>query len=337
MPTPSHSRQSYDDRLEAVFLHKQRNGYRTIAKKLHRPVKTVRKWIYDYKTEGSVARKCGSGVPTKCTPIVATFIKKTMKNKTRVSLRKTKARLASQKGINVSHQSIGRYARKQKLQPFKRPRRPLLNAEQKQKRCKFVKTHVRYNWKQCVFSDESLFELYPRGNVHNDVVWAESTADVPPIPQVVHSPSIMVWGGISIFGKTPLWIFDTTEKALQYQQALKRCLMPATKQWFRKKHWELVEDQAKPHTAKSTRNWLAQQNIHSLLLPAKSPDVNLIEKVWARMKDEVSANNPKTVKALKRATRKAWNRIDNAFICSLFDRLPDVLHNIVLRSGATVD
>lgn len=332
-------KQQIETRWKVVLLREQGCGYKLIKSKTGADKKFVKKWEKVYAETGTVARKTGSGAPTKCSQAVVSFIRRVMRGKRRRSCRKMAARLKSDKGIDISHQSIANYARKEKIKPYRRQLVPLLSDREKEKRINWVQAKInnRFPWKRCVFTDESPFELYPRGNPHNDVVWANNSAEVPPIPRVTHSPSIMVWGGVSVYGKTKLWIFNSTEKAPDYQRVLKSCLLPATKKWFQKQKWHLVEDRAKPHTAKSTREWMKKRKINSILLPAKSPDINIIEKVWSVMKDEVYGQELNSMKQLKAATRKAWRNIGIDFIRTLYDRIPTVLSTIVNRSGSATE
>jgi hypothetical protein len=165
--------------------------------------------------------------------------------------------------------------------------------KQKKKRVEFAKKHTKEDWTQYIFSDESPFQLYPRVNVHNDVVWSENAAEVPPVLQVTHSPSIQVWGAISYYGKTKLHIFTNTLKGPDYQKVLRKFLLPATtNRSFTKGPWTLVQGSATCHTSKSTTCWLVNNKVNTLTLPSKSPDINVIEKVWAKMNDEVEAKTP---------------------------------------------
>ena len=73
------------------------------------------------------------------------------------------------------------------------------------------------------------------------------------------------------------------------------------------------------------------------MLPAKSPDVNIIEKIWAIMKDDVSRAEPKNEKQLKIAMLEAWKKISKELVQQLIARIPWVLDKIVLNGGSVVD
>ena len=47
----------------------------------------------------------------------------------------------------------------------------------------------------------------------------------------------------------------------------------------------------------------------------RSPDLNPIENIWALVARQVSLRQPKTVDALKRAVRAAWNEVMTEECC----------------------
>ena len=53
------------------------------------------------------------------------------------------------------------------------------------------------------------------------------------------------------------------------------------------KLWEATQDNARPHTAIHTQDFLIDNDIRALDQPPYSPDLNPIELVWAYLKSEV--------------------------------------------------
>ncbi len=61
----------------------------------------------------------------------------------------------------------------------------------------------------------------------------------------------------------------------------------------------LVQDNARPHTAKHTHATLLQNNIFVVPdWPANSADLNPIENIWSILHTEVSKDNPTTLEEL---------------------------------------
>ena len=71
------------------------------------------------------------------------------------------------------------------------------------------------------------------------------------------------------------------------------------------------QDNAHPHTARLTQDFLRQEGINVLLWPSKSPDLNPIEHLWDELGRRVRGrlNVPQTVRQLEIALRQDWNNI----------------------------
>ena len=62
-----------------------------------------------------------------------------------------------------------------------------------------------------------------------------------------------------------------------------------THKYFKKKGvrgWHFIQDSAKSHTAKKTKEYIERNKINFIQLSPKSPDLNPIEQIWAFVKDE---------------------------------------------------
>ena len=72
--------------------------------------------------------------------------------------------------------------------------------------------------------------------------------------------TVDAWGGFSWRGKTDLAFYEDTLDAPAYQDILENSLLPAAKEWFgdEKEGWELQQDKATCHTAKSTHGKVHQ-------------------------------------------------------------------------------
>ena len=83
----------------------------------------------------------------------------------------------------------------------------------------------------------------------------------------------MVWGGISSHGKTDLVIIDGNLNARRYvYEVLDSVVVPFTQRIGA--GFILQHDNARPHTARHTQNFLAGQAVKALPWPSCSPDFN---------------------------------------------------------------
>ena len=100
------------------------------------------------------------------------------------------------------------------------------------------------------------------------------------------------WGGFSSQGKTKLALYEGTLDAHAYQDILQKKLLPAAREWFQdeKEGWELQQDKASCHTAKSTERWLEQHGVDVVEgWPTKGDDINPIENLWAILDERLES------------------------------------------------
>jgi transposase len=73
--------------------------------------------------------------------------------------------------------------------------------------------------------------------------------------------------------------------------------------------WILQQDNARPHTAKFTKNWMNANGITIMDWPACSPDLNTIEHVWAIIKNRLEALDPRDTQNFKDGIEKVWSEL----------------------------
>jgi transposase len=98
-------------------------------------------------------------------------------------------------------------------------------------------------------------------------------------------------------------------------------------------HPVFMHDNAPPHKAKSTMDWLATNNIIALPWPPYSPDINPIENVWGKMKNVIRKELPATLDELEDRCLTIWNGFDSSYSERLVDSMHSRLTNIVVRHG----
>jgi hypothetical protein len=192
-------------------------------------------------------------------------------------------------------------------------------------------------------TDESEFSLRPTSNPRNDIVWARTREEVPPIEQEAHSPSVRFWAGASALGRTKLHFFSGNLNGVEYRKILEKAL-PEMKKIFGVKKWTFQHDGASAHKDKKTNAWL-EANVPNFIKsgpqgdwPAKSPDLNWIENIFGIMNDKLDDPEPPTTLAgLKRKLTKIWNEIPTETFRKCADDMPTRLKEVIQRNGKPLD
>jgi transposase len=74
--------------------------------------------------------------------------------------------------------------------------------------------------------------------------------------------------------------------------------------------------------------------IKSLTWPGNSPDLNIIENLWAILKRKVRARNPKTLWELENTIMEAWEKdISPDIIKNLFNSMPRRIKAVIKSKG----
>ena len=121
--------------------------------------------------------------------------------------------------------------------------------------------------------------------------------------------SVMVWGGMSRDFRTQLHVFNGRVTAEVYRNdVIENIVIP-----FLRNHGNvttLQQDNATPHTAHLTVDYLEQQHVQILPWPSLSPDLSPIEHLWDELGRRVNRfHNPENVGQLKAALIQEWESI----------------------------
>ena len=239
-------------------------------------------------------------------------------------------KLLSDHDINVSVWTISRRLKDHGIKLRSKTPVPKLTQNHKSIRVNWCQNYLNHNWSMTVFSDESYFYL-ERNKVKR---WSRYAVR---IPSNVKSSGIMVWGAISQNGCLAIKVDTGSLNAQNYINVLTTSLIPAANEAFGNGIWFFQQDNAPAHSAVVTQNFFAQNNIQLIQWPAKSPDLNIIEHIWAFMKNKVERREPKTLQELRDFIHNSWNEITPQFIINLYSSIPQRLQACIQRGGDTID
>uniref|UniRef100_A0AAR2LDW7 Tc1-like transposase DDE domain-containing protein n=1 Tax=Pygocentrus nattereri TaxID=42514 RepID=A0AAR2LDW7_PYGNA len=216
--------------------------------------------------------------------------------------------------------------------------KPMLNKKQKEKRLKWAKEHSEWtaeDWQKVVFSDESRFcisfgDQGPR-------VWRRGgeTYNHECVKRSVKFPqSVMVWGCMSARGVGKLCFLKKTVNAAVYQDILETFLIPTVEEQFGEEDFIFQQDLAPAHAAKSTKDWFTKKQLEVLAWPANSPDLNVIENLWAIVKRKIRDRKPTTLDQLKQNIATAWEAVSAETCDKLVKSMPRRLQAVIQAKGA---
>lgn len=208
---------------------------------------------------------------------------------------------------------------------------PFITDDQKMKRVEWAQAHRWSDWNEVFFSDETTIQL----GANLTRAWHKKGCR-PNCRRSKYPAKIMFWGAISVHRKSPLLEISGTLNASAYQTLLAERFLP----WFRRQHIGsllLQQDNAPPHTAKTTKHFFSDNNIEVLPWPAASPDLNPIENIWGILKVRVDRIKPKTIDELITVTKQEWERISMDTVRRTIESMPSRIEAVIERGGNKID
>ena len=258
-----------------------------------------------------------------------------------VTSSKLKAEFVTAHGRQISLQTIRNRLREASLRPYEAALGPKLEVNHRRARLEFARDHLPWGedqWRNILFSDESRFclhtndrrvrvyrrprERYAQCNFKETVSYGGG--------------SVMVWGGISLEAKTDLVFVERLTADRYITEILEPHVVPfalAIGDGF-----IFMHDNARPHTARVVREYLADSEISVMDWPARSPDLNPIEHIWDHMgkRAREAVNPPQNLQELRLEINQIWHNIDQQLIRNLILSMPNRCQTtIVARGGNT--
>lgn len=283
-----------------------------------------------FQETGNVRRRPGQGRPRATTATDDRYIRLTARRNRTENATQLQRQLLLATGRRVSSQTVrnrlhegGLYARRPMvcipLTPRHRAARRRWAAEHRD--------WEQHDWSQVLFTDESRFSL--ECDTRRVLVWRDrGTRNNPAFVRErsqYRRAGWMVWGGISIGGRTDLHIIrNGTLTARRYaDEILRPHVIPYAAAIG--DSFVFQQDNARPHTARLVENMLEAETIQRMEWPACSPDLNPIEHVWDMLGRRIAARPrpPVTVRDLEIALLQEWNSIPQVLIDNLIASMPN--------------
>ncbi|KAL1446086.1 hypothetical protein WDU94_015655 [Cyamophila willieti] len=240
-----------------------------------------------------------------------------------------RAELQRARGVQVSTSTVSRRLRQHAIRSHRAKRTPLLTFQHKLKRRTYCQNYRRWSvrqWSKVLFTDECRFALKSddkRVKVLRKPNERYSQCTMVGTVQY-GGGSIMVWGGITLGGRTALYIIEggalTAERYVA--EILEGVVLPFKP--FIGDDLILMHDNARPHTAARVSRFIEEAGLEVLDHPPRLPDMNPIEHVWDYLKRQIRArmNQINTLAELKRAVVEEWDRMSQVYVDKLVRSMP---------------
>jgi hypothetical protein len=222
----------------------------------------------------------------------------------------------------------------------------ILKEADKAVRLKFARQWVRRSWKNVMVTDSKYFDLIPQpGKSVGAKVWVLYGHQPPEVPVSKTSFRLHVYGGVSKYGRTPLFAVTGTTGiksqtkgvgAPEYIQLLQSGLLPAAERIMKYRHgnrWVWQQDGAPAHRAKSTQSFLARQPFSIMVWPPHSPDLSWIESIWAWMETQLNKRKDLTRHNFQQIVNETWEAIPHKVLDAQFGSIHNRLTECIQNKG----
>lgn len=145
----------------------------------------------------------------------------------------------------------------------------------------------------------------------------------------------MIWGCICFEGVGTLTDVEGNINSQKYIDILEDNLWPVIARHFPDNNYVFQDDNAPVHRSRLTSAYINENNIITTEWPAQSPDINIIENLWLRIKRELERNAQviSTRQELFDSIQRVWENTPVDYIRDLYATIPARLREVIRMKG----
>lgn len=256
----------------------------------------------------------------------------------RQGIKNTISKIKEAMKLNVSNMTIWRQLRSLDFNYEKVFKIYKLNKEKRERRMLVARSYIENEicWKEVIFSDEKLFTI--NGN-DSYFTWRLKGTKFFKKNNYLKSPGLMIWAAIFPNGTLSFRIISGSIKSKNYIDILKNSLIPMMK-LNAKSNFYFQQDNCRVHTSRETLAFLKSSNVKVLEWAPYSPDLNIIENIWAELSRKVYGSGTiKNLRDLKTRIIQAfeeYNLFKTEYTKALYSSMPRRICDILLKKGDRV-
>ena len=299
----------------------------------------ARLWIR-FRDTGLYSRRPGQGRPRVTSEREDRYVRRLARTSRQSTARHLQMTFHEHAGRRLSTQTVRNRLHEGRLRSRQPATGPILSVQHRVARLDFAREHQNWRqaeWRGVLFTDESRFtvstcdrcvrvwRLAGERYIEENVVRYDRFGD----------GSVMVWGGICATGRTDLYVIARgTLTAARYRDDI---LDPIVRPFAGAvgSGFILVQDNARPHTARLSMQYLEDEGIEVMDWPARSPDLNPIEHVWDMLGRRIRNRNPPptNVQQLREALVEEWQGIPQGTIRHIVHSMPQRCQECIRSRG----
>ncbi|GFV14113.1 transposable element Tcb2 transposase [Trichonephila clavipes] len=276
-----------------------------------------------FQTTGTAIRRFSSGRPRGTTPADDRYIVLQARRNRQQTSGKITRHTTQATGRPISRFTVARRLHGGGLFARRPVRCVPLTPAHRRRRSLWCREHRNWRdneWGRVLFTDESRFSL--SSDSHRILIWRERGSRNHPSNIVERDRyggrGVLLWGGIMLGSRTDLHIFDAgSVNGTRYCNEILPyvCLFRGAMGL----QFLFMDDNAPCHRTVAAEQLLESEDIERMDWLARSPDLNLIERVWDFLGRRLAARTlpPVTIRELRSALQDEWAAIPQQLIDTL--------------------
>ncbi|KAJ1299603.1 hypothetical protein OPQ81_012023 [Rhizoctonia solani] len=268
------------------------------------------------------------GRPRKLNPAATRYAVRLVTNHNSVSMRQATHTLSELTRESISPRTV---------------KKPKLTRAHIKAHLEFAKVHKDWtveDWKRVLWSDETKINRLWSDGVHWAWAWpGEKLSDQLIVPTAnFGGGSLMFWGCMGWNGTGHGAKIDSQLNKELYVKILADEFLDSLDYLRMEREVIFQHDNAHPHKAKMTLEWLEENEIECLEWPANSPDLNPIENLWAELKRRLGEyeNPPAGILELWERVQVVWNGLEQDYCQKLIDSMPRHMALVLENKGKAI-